>query len=702
VKALPCFLVTGLLAIAACDVQDPDFSKPVPPPGMVIDEPDSAPSNPMLPPPGLSPDAGFLGGLTGGIFGGNLPPGLIGGLGGGQAGPSGRPLRLEQLRTAATPPPPISGGTLAVSPDGSRVVAADSDRDAVFVIDIASLKVQKLSLPKGSEPGRVALDGQGGAHVILRGSGKLLRMDLASVAVSTETALCTHPRGVAFDAKNSAVVATCMDGQMVSLDAVSHRELARQTLPSDLRDVVVDAAGARWITRYRSAELLTWSGETVKRTTRPLAAKSIRLPNTTLLADVLPGPVDAGAGSVPSLNGMPVPVTLSPALAWRTLPSARGGVWMLHQQSQDEEVVVSKGGYGSGCQTITSGAVTEFGADGTPSRSLPVQLQGLSVDAALSPDERWVAIASPGGFARAMSTLQLYATVEAATTSATAPIDGRCPSPSLTVSNENQTVAVAFDKAGVLYALSREPAELQIYELQVLSTTSIGFNGMVRPTPALMRRATIALDLRSMRDTGHDLFHADVGQGLACASCHGEALDDGHVWSFQGIGPRRTQTMRGGLLMTAPFHWDGDMSSMSHLVDDVMTGRMGGFPVELSFATALGQWLQQLPALTLPARDTAAVARGKELFQGSETGCSSCHSGANFTNNESSNVGTGGTFQVPGLLGLALRPPYMHSGCAKTLLERFLPDCGGGDAHGKTSQLSEAQRLDLVAYLNTL
>ncbi|HKO95150.1 MAG TPA: cytochrome-c peroxidase, partial [Polyangiaceae bacterium] len=65
-------------------------------------------------------------------------------------------------------------------------------------------------------------------------------------------------------------------------------------------------------------------------------------------------------------------------------------------------------------------------------------------------------------------------------------------------------------------------------------------------------------------------------------------------------------------------------------------------------------------------------------------------------------VGTGGSFQVPGLLGLALRPPYMHSGCAKTLLERFQPECGGGDAHGKTSQLSEAQKLDLVAYLSSL
>ncbi len=42
--------------------------------------------------------------------------------------------------------------------------------------------------------------------------------------------------------------------------------------------------------------------------------------------------------------------------------------------------------------------------------------------------------------------------------------------------------------------------------------------------------------------------------------------------------------MRGGFLATAPFHWDGDMASISHLVDDVIIRRMGGFPVEAQFA----------------------------------------------------------------------------------------------------------------------
>jgi mono/diheme cytochrome c family protein len=129
---------------------------------------------------------------------------------------------------------------------------------------------------------------------------------------------------------------------------------------------------------------------------------------------------------------------------------------------------------------------------------------------------------------------------------------------------------------------------------------------------------------------------------------------------------------------------------------------MGGFPVETSFAAALGTWIDQQPAISLPAGDTAAVARGKVLFESSEAKCASCHSGPNLTNNQSYDVGTGGLFQVPALLGLALRAPFMHNGCAKTLEDRFVAGCGGGDAHGRTSQLSDTDRADLISYLNAL
>jgi hypothetical protein len=72
------------------------------------------------------------------------------------------------------------------------------------------------------------------------------------------------------------------------------------------------------------------------------------------------------------------------------------------------------------------------------------------------------------------------------------------------------------------------------------------------------------------------------------------------------------------------------------------------------------------------------------------------------TNNQSFAVGTGGEFQVPPLVNLAYRAPYMHNGCAPTLMARFTDaSCGGGDTHGRTAQLSTDQLADLIAYLET-
>jgi mono/diheme cytochrome c family protein len=175
---------------------------------------------------------------------------------------------------------------------------------------------------------------------------------------------------------------------------------------------------------------------------------------------------------------------------------------------------------------------------------------------------------------------------------------------------------------------------------------------------------------------------------------------------FVPQGTRRTQALHVGLAGTEPFHWDGDMSSLGTLMDEVFVKRMAGPKESPAREAALKDWLSglQAPAAIADAASPQA-ARGKALFESASVGCASCHSGDKHTNNASVYVGTtepGHLVQVPSLVGIGYRAPFLHNGCAATLRDRFDAKCGGGDLHGKTSGLSGAQLDDLVAYLETL
>jgi hypothetical protein len=192
-------------------------------------------------------------------------------------------------------------------------------------------------------------------------------------------------------------------------------------------------------------------------------------------------------------------------------------------------------------------------------------------------------------------------------------------------------------------------------------------------------------------DTARKVFHTQAPSGVACASCHAEGYDDGHTWQF-GLKHVRTQSLEGGLLKTAPYHWEGELASISALLDETLVHRMGGDPVPGTVASALGDWLN-----SIPARQGAPVdALGAQYFM--SDGCSSCHSGTTLTNNATVDVGTGGAYQVPSLRAVSWRGPWLHDGCAKTLKDRFSKDC-----HGDTHAPVPADHVDaLVAFLKSL
>jgi mono/diheme cytochrome c family protein len=580
---------------------------------------------------------------------------------------------------SAVAPPPISGGTLAVVSSGTIAVAADPDRDQVTLVSLDQRQVLAvLPTQANDEPGRVVEGPEGTVHVALRRGGAVMDIDVANHAVIARRPVCPAPRGMAYDAESGLLHVACAGGELVSLPAAGGAVTRTLQLDRDLRDVALDR-GALFVSRFRSAELLrvAQDGTVTRRSPSPNTAFGR---------------------------------TMAPDVAWRTVAIPHGGVAMLHQRALVEEVPgIPRGYYGSPpCQPgIVESAVSWFGDGGVSAPTPALSGAVLAVDVAFSPDGQSFAVVAPGNAGLHSATqlelrpTQEYLSTPADATSSTLPTGG-CTTGmasgnggSYQFGEEMQVTAVAFANATRLVVQSRDPAALMVLE---------GTGSPLRIATGTSTVSTrIALPGDSRRDTGHEIFHANPGSTIACASCHPEGGDDGHVWHFD-VGIRRTQSLHGGFRGTEPLHWDGNLADFDALVHDTFETRMSGPTLAAAQRAALGQWLDGVPALphmTVP--DAAAVQRGRALFESGTVGCASCHGGPLLTNNQTLFVGTGEALQVPSLRGVAYRAPYMHNGCAGTLAERFTnPQCGGGSSHGHTAQLDAGQLADLTAYLDTL
>jgi mono/diheme cytochrome c family protein len=382
------------------------------------------------------------------------------------------------------------------------------------------------------------------------------------------------------------------------------------------------------------------------------------------------------------------PRAFTPTVAYRSVLLPDGNVAVVHQRSLAEILPTGPSPtgnsyYGGFCSdVVVHAAVTIFDTDSgavvTNEHAGGVGTLVLPVDIAAAPDG---SLAVVGAGSEAVFQTSLARAKASEFIDNCGPDDGQTQHEVI-----GEPIAVQYGLDGILVQ-TRQPASLQLID---------PVDGAVP--------WRIDLPGPSRRHVGHALFSraAGVSSPIACASCHPEGRDDGHVWHFEGIGARRTQSMLGGVLDTVPLHWDGDMTTLHELFDEVFINRMGGVEQDPSHVSQLGEWMQQLPAMIgSRSGDDAAAQRGDALFHDPEVACASCHSGEKLTNNQSVDVGTGRAFQVPSLVGILHRAPFMHDGCAATLHDRFTPECGG-DAHGNTAQLSPAQLDDLVAYLETL
>ena len=535
---------------------------------------------------------------------------------------------------------PIFGGTLDVS--GSRVVVADPVRDRVWLAAIEQRElrsVAEIELRRGDEPGRVAIAGDS-AFVALRGAGELAVVNLLNHDLM-RFPVCPAPRGIAMD--GDEILVACATGELVRLAADGNVVSSIDLVP-DLRDVVVGHDRV-FVSVFRDATVLVLDGSEV--------VSTLRVPQE--------GP-------------------RTPRVAWRMRLREDGeGVHLLSQEHFDEEAPnVEFDGYGSSSTECHQRMIRTVMSSLDENSASRVLIDApLPVDFVMSDDRFVVASAAPGGnaaFGFAPVSLRAFPSEpnQVAQTSGTcqgwvAASDDRRTATSVALSETS--IVAYFRDSGSLANISADAGE----------------------------RASIrTLDLAPARvDTATNIFHHNPGGGLACASCHPEGRDDGHTWRLEGP-VRRTQSLVGGIMGTMPFHWAGDVVDFGAIMTNTFATRMGGPELDGAQTADLGGWLDAMPAVAPPQLSADQVAAGEMVFN--ELDCASCHAGPLGTNNENRLV-RGGSLQVPSLVGLDLRAPYFHDGCASDL-ESALSGCGASE-HNVASRLEAAEVAALIAYLRS-
>ena len=578
----------------------------------------------------------------------------------------------EELVTTTYEPAPVSGGTLALL-DEHTALAVDPDRERVWRVALDGFTGADgyAQFAAGSRPRRAVVDAEGTVHVLLRGTGQVahfpassLRFQGAVPGMSLEP-VCLEPRDLALDPAGGALLVSCRDGTVLRLGAAGGPPTV---LASDLRDLLPGPGGLAYTT-FQKAELHTADGAVL-------------------------------APRVPAANLPNVPEA---EVAWRTVSTPVGAL-MLHQLASTDSIAVASSGtstgsggspyggsnfgvLGNGCQPgVVTTAVTLFSPRGGVSTARVADLLGVDAAAWLADGSTLlVAVAGAAG-----TGLTVYA---AALDERGAFADETLCSRVIFSSPGGQFTGVKFLADGTLVAHDRQSSSLAV--LKAFVGGGIAF--------VTTQRVTYAFD--SVDSPGSLLFHLApsardpaVGATLACASCHPEAVEDGHTWLIDGQ-PRRTQSLAGGVSGRAPFHWQGDRPTLEALLADTFTHRMGGGTPPPLVVSSLRHFLDGVPALKTTQLPADRRALGQAAF--AKAGCAGCHQGPQLGGGLA-DVGTGGTFKVPTLIGLHARTALMHSGCAPTLGDRFDGTPCGGTAHGDLSRLTAGELDWLKAYLQTL
>jgi len=581
---------------------------------------------------------------------------------------------------ASNPPRPMAGGTLITVALPNAVplaVASDPDEDAVDVVMLGASPhlVGQVLLQPGDEPGRLVADAAGRVHVVLRG-GAIATIYPTAPSLIERRPICSAPRGIDYDPGSDSIVVVCATGELMVLPASGGDATLDVELDRDLRDVVVDG-DTLCVTRFRTAEVLT---------------------------------LDMG-GHLLSRSTPSVPSGSLPDVAWRAVHDPAGGVRLLHQIASTQTIVVD-----AVPPHITTPPPSSYGSNPNPTDpdqppSVAVVFAAVSAMNTFSSTPAVALIGNPvvdlavtsGGMFEA---LDMTGSIEMGGGT----VLNLAPQQGITEADvPDEFVAIADARASSNAIVVQRRSTVAALLVIPVSDENPG----PPPSNDPIQLVTVPLPQRASHvDTGFDVFSVPTAAGIACMNCHPEGGDDGHTWTFEiekQLQVRRTQSLRGGVLLnSAPYHWNGDIPDMQTICDEIFTHRMGGGSVLAPQTALLSRYLNAIPRIPVYAGlDPSAVKQGSTIFYGSG-GCSGCHAGplgtapSNVDVGKVDSLGHDTPVKIPMLLGVADRAPYLHDGCAATLMDRLTNPACAGSNHGSTAQLAPADLADLEQFLESL
>lgn len=645
--------------------------------------------------------------------------------------------------------PPRASGSLGVSQDGLTVYAADTDNGLLIAIDAKTLE-KKGEVKVGAQPFRVSVGTDGTIYVANRGSRSVSVISGKDLTLAGELPTGVDPVGMQLssDSRTLYVVsASATDdttfGTLTAFDTETKTQKWVVPVGEEPRGLGLLGDDRAVISQYKTGRLvevdLTRGGISKadvdfqfdlnkQALSQPREKYGLTPFVARAMTDVATSPDGKRAFATTMLSRdapiltQPTPDTpyykgQGPQLAGSV--STAGLITLERDGDALTPLVDDVSSYGFGYYAVDGTGVnsapstrpqTSFATNGAQTPPL----QGPSV-AVVDSSGDWIFVVNKESSRLAIvSANKREATNNAAPTTSAfyAYQPQQLPSvhSSASINSGADGVAILTDnKTTLVYS----QFEHRLQKL-TLSGTTLTVSGTSAPLAGETLPADQVIGRKLFFDANERSMSA-LEASVACSSCHLEGRDDGHTWQFPD-GPRQTPTLAGrGMKATAPFHWSGEFPDMQGFLTHTITARMGGKGLSATQVAQLNAFVDGAPSPENPYLQKISadqLARGAAVYN--SAGCETCHSGQWLTNNTNADVGSlvtsginpdnglvmSGGLNVPSLKGLARSAPYLHDGSVMTIKARVLKN--PGDKHGVTSNLTDAQVDDLVAYLQTL